>query len=363
MLKLLLDHDYDRPVPAVDRSQFCHHGRVIRASFAPDGIRAGSGALRFDAPSSAVRVAWRPSWARLDALEPEGTRHNLVEADGSFALFVNDDGALVGSIFGYVDGASSPAWNTVSSVFHGPGGVPRRVPAGRWCKLTFQHDGLTRARLFIDDQLVASRGDYRSGVIGVARAGVVIGNWPLADLYAFSGSIDRVRIWARDELAPLRLLAARPIAPAARDRWDEIWTCLAASLDGERRQELAAIGRAWEDLVRRLVRALQAATDADRDELRRIIDAYRTGWWTNAIDQPPYRDAVIAMLALVDRLLGPPWVQDAEDLARDVVAVLGGAACIDPRRLATCDPQIASFVARTAARLADPACPAPKGAP
>jgi hypothetical protein len=371
MLKLLLDHDYDRPVPAVDRSQFSNHGRVIGASFAPDGARPGSGALLFGAPGSAVRVAWRPSWARLNALlveawirvEPKGVRHNVVEGDGSFALFVDDDGSLVGSIFGYVDGAGSPAWNTVSSGTHSPDGVPQRVPASQWCKLTFQHDGLTRARLFIDERLVGARGDYRSGVIGVASAGVVIGNWTLAEQYAFSGAIDRVRVWCRDELAPLDQLAARPISPAARDRWDEIWACLAASLDPERRRELGVIRRAWEDLVRRFVRAVHAAGTVDHDELRRIIDTYRTNWWANTIDDPSQGDAMVALLGLIDRLLGPAWVQDAQDLARDVVRVFGGEACIDPKRIAACDPQIVSFLADTAARLSDPSCTTPKGRP
>lgn len=362
MLKLLLDHDYDRPLPAVDRSQFSNHGRVIGAPFAVDGARPGSGALRFGTASSAVRVAWRPSWARLDALlveawirvEPQGLRHNIVEGDGSFALFVDADGTLVGSVLGTVDGASAPAWNIVSSGLHAPAGQPSRVPAGRWCKVTFHHDGLTRARLSIDGRLVAARGDYRSRVVGVEAAGVVIGNWTLADRYAFSGAIDRVRVWGRDELAPVDQLTARPVAPAARDRWDELWSCLAASLAPDHRPQLAVIGRTWEELVRRLVRAVHATGDAERSELRWIIDTYRENWLANTIDDVSQSEAVLALLGLIDRLLGPSWLHDAEALARDVIGLLGGTACVEASRIAACDPHLAIFVADTAARLSDP---------
>jgi hypothetical protein len=197
MLKLILDHDYRQPFPAVDTSPLSNHGVVLSAAHHADGAQPGSGALRFAQPHSSVRVPARQCWQRIGSIVAEATvrldaapaRRNIIEGDGSFALFVAPDDTLVGSVFTLTDGNTSPAWNVVSSATHSPDGVVRKVLVNRWSKIVFQHDGITRARLFIDDRLVAVRGDYRSGVPAVASTGVVIGNWTLTSQYAFAGDI------------------------------------------------------------------------------------------------------------------------------------------------------------------------------
>jgi hypothetical protein len=189
MLKLILDMDFRAVPPAVDRSPFACHGRIIHADPVQDGASAASGALDFSHPDSAVRIANRAVWQKLDVLAIEtwifvsasGTRRNIVEGDGSFALFVDTDDTLAGSVFSIVDGAASPAWNVTSSKLHSPDGAVRKVPLDQWCKVVFLHDGTTRARLFIDDKLVASRGDFISGIQPVGGTGVVIGNWTLSN--------------------------------------------------------------------------------------------------------------------------------------------------------------------------------------
>jgi hypothetical protein len=359
MPKLLLDHDYDRPFPAVDRSPFSNHGRIIDSTFDPNGAQAGSGSLRMASPKSAVRIAIRPCWRSLGELfveaqvrvTPAAARRNIIEGDGSFALYVNDDETLVASVFGPVDGAAGPAWNLLTSGLHSPDGVPQRVPPNQWCKVTFHHDGLTRARLFLDLKLVGVRGDYRSGVGGVGDAGVVIGNWTLTDQFAFVGAIDRVRVWSRDELEPINQFAARPISPAARDLWDEIWLCM-ASLNPDRRAQFARVSRSWEELFRRFARAVQAAADADRAELHRLLKAYRTHWLANTIGDPAHADALAAFRDLIVRLAGAAWVSDARQLASIVVDLFEGAVCVEPGRLAALDPQFAKFVAEAVSRLA-----------
>ena len=350
MLKLILDQDFLTPVPAVDRSPFSNHGRVIHTTFAPDGRGAATGALGFQHADSAVRIAWQPVWQKLNALCIEawihvtatGTRRNIVEGDGSFAFFLNPDDTLVGSVFSVVDGAAGPAWNTMSSGTHSPDGVVRRVPLNQWCKVVFHHDGITRARLFLDDELIGVRGDYRSGIVPVAGAGVVIGNWTLANQFAFAGSIDRVRVWKRDEFAVIREFTARPVDPAARDAWDDVWACLAAQSDPHTLIRLRRLGEDWEQLIRELFRAVHAASEDERERFRQLIETYRTHWSANTIDSEEYARAIRELREWIVRALGPAW----EARAGQFVEFIGemGRRCFDIDRIKPLDPQFAQLI-------------------
>jgi hypothetical protein len=354
VLKLILDQDFHAPVPAVDQSPFSNHGRVIHATFAPDGRGAATGALGFQHADSAVRIALTPVWQKLTALCIEawihvtatGTRRNIIEGDGSFAFFLNPDDTLVGSVFSLVDGAATPAWNTASSGANSPDGVVHRVPLNRWCKVVFHHDGITRARLFLDDRLIGVRGDYRSGLAAVAGAGVVIGNWTLANQFAFAGSIDRVRVWKRDEYAAIRNFTARPVDAAARDAWDDVWACLATELNVDNRIRLQRLGGDWEQLLRELFRAVHAASDDDRERFRRLIEAYRKHWRANTIGSAEYARAVGALRDWIARVLGPGWAARADELV-DVIGQIypGGRRCLDLGRITSLDPQLARLIA------------------
>jgi concanavalin A-like lectin/glucanase superfamily protein len=344
MLKLILDQDYRSAPPAVDTSPFANHGRCIAVDPVGNGVQAGSGALHFAQPDSAVRIAARPCWRGLTAfaieawinVEPTGTRRNVIEGDGSFTLYVDDDDALAGSVFAVVDGTASPNWHRVVS-------PPGSVPINQWCKVVFQHDGITQARLFIDDVLVAARADYQSGVGPVGGAGVVIGNWTLADQFTFAGFIDRVRFFKHQEDAAIHNFTARPISPEARDHWERIWECLRSTDDPELGAQLAQLGRAWEDLMRELMRAFHAADDAERELLLELIDVYRKNWLANTIDSQGHADAIIAMRDLILRLLGQSWLDRSEAIAA-TLRELYGDACVDPGKLKAVDPEFFSFV-------------------
>jgi Concanavalin A-like lectin/glucanases superfamily len=353
MLKLILNYDFDQPVPAVDRSPFANHGQVIQAAFAADGRETGSGALHFQQAGSAVRTAWRPVWQKIVALAieawifvlPNGKRRNIIEGDGSFAFFLDPDDTLVGSVFSLVDGAGSPNWNIVSSGTHSPDGMPQRVPLNRWCKVVFHHDGLTRARLFLDDRLIGVRGDYRSGVGAVGLAGVVTGNWTLANQFPFAGAVDSVRVWKRDEAALIRDFTARPISPAARDAWDDVWACLDAQRNPDLDGRLRQLGRDWEQLIRELFRAVHAASSDDRQAFRELVDAYRAHWRGNTIDSQAAIDTILALRTWIAKALGPSWAQRTDVLVRLVLELWGdGRGCLDRERLAKLDPAFAGFI-------------------
>ena len=71
MLKLILDHDYKQPFPAVDTSPFSNHGVVLNASHLPHGARLNTGALHFTHSSSSVRAPMRQCWQRIGSIAVE----------------------------------------------------------------------------------------------------------------------------------------------------------------------------------------------------------------------------------------------------------------------------------------------------
>lgn len=359
MLKLLLDHDYRQQLPAVDASPFCNHGVILDATHRADGSQPGTGALRFDRASSSVRIPLRPCWQRIGSLvveavvriTPKATRRNIVEGDGSFALFVDQDDTIVGSVYSLSDGNTTPTWNTVSSATHSPDGVVQKVPLDRWSKILFQHDGITRARVFVDDRLVAVRGDYRSGVQAVASTGIVIGNWTLTSQYAFAGDIDRVRVWKRDEEAIVREFTDR-LDPQARDEWDAIGNCLHRSLNADQLMLLRRLFEQWEELLRELFRTIHRASAGDRALVLSLLREYRTNWRGNQLGAPASVDAFHRFFEILVRLLGPQWIRRAGTFAKALIDLLAAAnGCFDRERLATLDCAFVAFMAEAADRV------------
>jgi len=192
MFKLILEHEYTKPKPAVDTSRFMQHGTVINASHSLDGRVAGSGAMRFLAPNSAVRMPVSQSWMNLDAIAVQiwlkldgltGQRQNLIEGDNSFALFVDSGGSVVASFLGLVQGQSTMQWNSVSTATHSPSGVAIALQAGVWSFISVVFDRFGRTRIWIDEALAGVRTDFTVGVKSVEAAGIVIGNWTLSNQY------------------------------------------------------------------------------------------------------------------------------------------------------------------------------------
>lgn len=357
-MKLILDHDFTTALPSVDLSPFHHHGQVVQLVHDVSGRAVGSGAFGFHHPDSAVRIAPTAAWQAPGALAIEAWiklshtshRRNIVEGDGSFALFAAADGTLEGGVRALVDGAPAPAWHSVSSGAHSPSGVAERVPIDRWCKVLFHHDGVTRARLFIDDRLVASRGDYRSGVPSVGGAGVVIGNWTLSSQYAFTGAIDRVRVWKRDPAAVVNRFSARPVSPAASDAWDALWECLRRGLNQDQRQLFDRAARDAGDVIRELFRAVHAAPPEEQAAFRELVRRYRDAWRSGAIDGADAVAAVVELLEWLRRMLPPAWHAALDRISNEMVTILAGTRCVDADRLAALDPAYATFIRDAAAK-------------
>lgn len=359
-MKLILDHDFTTAIPAVDLSPFHHHGRPVDVAHHTDGRAIGSGAFGFHDPDAAVRIGPSPVWHSPGALAIEAwiklggasRRRNIVEGDGSFALFVAADHTLEGSVRTLVDGSTAPGWHVVSSRTHHPTGVAEAVPLDRWCKVVFHHDGITRARLFIDDRLVGTRSDYRSGVSSVGGAGVVIGNWTLTSQYAFDGLIDRVRVWKRDPAAVVNRFSSRPVSADATDAWDALWECLHRELNEDQRHHFRRLAQQVTEVMRELFRAVQAAPPPAQAEFRDLVRRYRDSWRSGAIDGAEAVTAIVALLTWLRTAMPGSWSAALEAVSNDMIALFRESRCLDSGALASVDPAFATFIRDAAAKAA-----------
>ena len=158
--------------------------------------------------------------------EPEtlARRYNLVEGEWAFALFVEPNGVLHGTI-------NSPALGLT-----GPRSAPGVVQWNVWHVADYVHDGTSHARLFLDGVLVAEQWDEVGPIPNLGPQGILIGYWPgNDDRYTMRGQIDEVQIWKDD---PRR--DADPLDECCLDRsWldERIGEARRVGWDGERSRE------------------------------------------------------------------------------------------------------------------------------
>ena len=206
MNKLVLHHTYAQGI-AFDLSNNRNHGTPIK-------VTPGTGSLapsfEFDDPDSRIDVAPSPSLTdlrqiravvhfRIGTGQGPARRLNLMEGFLSFALYVEADRALTGTI---VDAAGQ--WRGASTR---PGLL--KTP-GRWHVAELIHDGISRATLVLDGAPVAEADGVRGPVRSVGNLGIAIGHWPdPPSTYTFHGHIGETRLYAYDPAEEARQLAER----------------------------------------------------------------------------------------------------------------------------------------------------------
>jgi len=193
MNRLVLHHLYAHS--AFDLSNNRNHGIPLDVSIAP---APNVPSFTFDSGDSQIRVEPSPTLADLGSVRavitfnldpggPLGRRYNLMEGHLSFALFVNPDGSLQGTI---VDAASN--WTGASS-------APDVVTPGRWYTAELQHDGINQLQIILDGEVVAAAFDVRGPVRSIGPHGVAIGHWPEAsDVYTFAGWLREAWLYKYD---------------------------------------------------------------------------------------------------------------------------------------------------------------------
>jgi hypothetical protein len=180
MWRTIVSQSYLRNV-AVDTSGYSNNGIPVQVTPEYPGFL-------FDQPGSRINIPPAPTLENLGAIQaavqfklsPSGTLHrfNLAEAFLSFALFVNPDYSIQGTILDATstwNGATSPAAVVSPDAVH---------TAILVC------DGVNSVQIYLDDSLVAESYTVPGNVRPVGDLGIAVGHWPNPpDVYTFEGTI------------------------------------------------------------------------------------------------------------------------------------------------------------------------------
>tara|TARA_B100001250_G_scaffold393932_1_gene397228 strand:- start:1151 stop:2584 length:1434 start_codon:yes stop_codon:yes gene_type:complete len=323
--KLILHHTYKAAGQAVDLTPYGHHGFRTGVGFSQNGMFPGSGALIFNQGSSDVRVPVTPVWQQLIALKIEVTayldnatadplfpvhRLNLVEGEMSFAFFVNSKRQLVGTFLAPATAGGAPTWHGADSHQNAPDGVERLVPLNQWVRLTYEHDGFSTLRLYIDDVLVAENTSLIAGVPAVQMTGTHIGHWPPNDpRYTFEGMIDEVKIWKYDPDFTMNEFFCRIAGGKELNCWRPMFEMIAGLLSNPETSEyfidfMACIERRITTFVRDLLSSgTDTATMNDR-----FAKEFLKLWCSGYVDSKAMQDFLYRWFEWISKVLGPDYL-------------------------------------------------------
>jgi hypothetical protein len=166
---------------AIDSSGFFNHGLPLNVTAQRPGFSFNQADSRINIPLSrslnsldCIRAAVRFQ------LQPNGPSHryNLSEGFESFALFINPDLSLSGTIY---DAQSN--WTGATS-------APNLISANTNHVAGIECDGINMVRVLLDGNVVAENYQVSGAVLGVGNLGLTIGHWPNPENeYAFEGVI------------------------------------------------------------------------------------------------------------------------------------------------------------------------------
>ncbi|WP_248294249.1 LamG domain-containing protein [Actinoplanes sp. TBRC 11911] len=165
---------------------------------AVEGRLPGRSAMGFDGARSRVVVLPSEALTELGGVrvttwlwvnEVTG-RHTIAEGYLSFALFVDADRSIGGTVYNGFD------WGGVRS-------APGTVPLRQWLYLAFTYDGVDTSTIHLDNVLRAHEYSPFGSVLGVEWPyGLNVGAWPDADKRVFAGRIDELKLWRRRRTPP-----------------------------------------------------------------------------------------------------------------------------------------------------------------
>jgi hypothetical protein len=183
------------------------------APYAPSFDFTGGDSRVIVAPSQSLQDLLAVRAVVTFYLDPPGgltRRYNLIEGHLCFALFVNPDGSLSGTILD-----ASGNWAGAQS-------APNAVSVGGWHQAEVRHDGVNQCALFLDGVPVGTSYAANGPVGSVGPNGIAIGHWPEpSGQYTFEGYIRETWVYKYDPaLAAKNLL--NPCCASSRPAIDEV---------------------------------------------------------------------------------------------------------------------------------------------
>jgi Concanavalin A-like lectin/glucanases superfamily len=217
MNRLVVHHIYANGM-AFDLSGYRNHGVPYAVTNAPAPNAPG-----FTYADGESRVVVKQSQSLQDLiavraisrfyLNPAGgltRRYNLIEGHLCFALFVNPDGSLSGTI---VDANGN--WEGAQS-------APHIVQTDRWHEAEIRHDGINQCAIFLDGIPVGTSYAAPGPVGSVGPNGVAIGHWPEpSGQYTFDGVLRETWIYKYDPVLAAKELLD-PCCGGYREALDEM---------------------------------------------------------------------------------------------------------------------------------------------
>jgi hypothetical protein len=289
MLRTVVNQTYTGNL-AVDSSGFFNHGVPVQVAASHPGFA-------FSQPGSRINVKPSASLSTLGCinvevgftLSPRGSAHryNLAEGFLSFALFVNPDLSLQGTIVddaGNWTGAVSAAGIVSPATTH---------VAGLQC------DGVSMVRLLLDGQVVGANYGVYGEVRGIGALGLAIGHWPdPPDQYTFEGTILGALLQKYEPQGDLSL-----IDPCCFDRDALAAWFRAMARKGVTRAQLVQASQALQTATRAAVVAVRGG-DAARTEQHHALTASLLSALKRH-DCGALEEVLKQLLVLAERVPGP----------------------------------------------------------
>jgi Concanavalin A-like lectin/glucanases superfamily len=310
---MVLHHIYSGGV-ACDLSGYRNHGVPYDVSEASPPYAPAFG---YSSSDSRVIVPQSQSLQDLLAVRamaefyldpPSGLsrRYNLIEGHLCFALFVNPDGSLSGTI---VD--ADGQWAGAQS-------APHLVSAGRWHQAELRHDGVNQCSLYLDGAPVATSYAANGPVGSVGPNGIAIGHWPEpSGQYTFTGYLRQAWVYKFDPVLAAKGLVD-PCCPGSRAALDDMAQTLRDI--GYTREKAQAEGMA---LIKfGLSAAAQArANDPAASQREATLSAQAVAAFLSG-DPNAYNNALAQMAIMAMTNLSPDQVQQLHSQEEDLVKAL-----------------------------------------
>ncbi len=284
---------------AIDSSDFDNDASAL------GGASLNSGYVGFSGGDDQLEVPVRDdslgrfAGLRVQALvRPDAIAHryNIAEGWMSFALFIEADGRLMGTVN---DGAR----------WVGVGSGANRVSPGVWSRVSFEYDGVSIAKLTIDGATVGSRFDL-SATLHQPQQVIALGHWPRGDdRYTLRGALGHVRIERRDfedvwRDAMAVAFCRRRLTPAQADARRELEYLFTTLAPGER-ERLRNCAIEQSARMRALFNELRGESTRDVARQRALGDALR-GSWCCAFNPVAAREALLDWFRAVGGEHGSP---------------------------------------------------------
>jgi len=311
--RLVVHHIYSGGI-ACDLSGYRNHGvpydvTGANAPYAPAFSYSGSDSRVIVPQSQSLQDLLAVRAVAEFYLDPPGglsRRYNLIEGHLCFALFVNPDGSLSGTI---VDAAGQ--WAGAQS-------APHLVSTGRWHQAELRHDGINQCSLYLDGAPVATSYAANGPVRSVGPNGIAIGHWPEpSGQYTFSGYLRETWVYEYDPaLAAKGLLD--PCCPGSRAALDDMAQTLRGM--GYTREKAQAEGMALIKLG--LSASAQArANDPAASQQQALLSAQALAAFQVG-DSNAYNNALAQLAIIAMKNLSPGQIQQLHNQEQDLAKAL-----------------------------------------